>query len=65
MMTGPENWKIAYPVFLLLMVVLGTASYLILRKLEARDRARLKRIQRNWAAVFPDAPIYSWVVLPC
>jgi len=43
MMTGPENWKIAYPVFLLLMVVLGTGSYLILRKLEARDRARAEK----------------------
>ncbi|MEN6575578.1 MAG: magnesium/cobalt transporter CorA [Phycisphaerales bacterium] len=43
MMTGPENWKIAYPVFLLLMVMLGTGSYLILRKLEARDRARAEK----------------------
>lgn len=43
MMTGPEHWKIAYPVFLLLMVMLGIGSYLILRRLEARDRARAEK----------------------
>ena len=43
MMTGPENWKIAYPGFLLLMVMLGIGSYLILRRLEARDRARAEK----------------------
>ncbi len=43
MMTGPENWKIAYPAFLLLMVMLGMGSYLILRRLEARDRARAEK----------------------
>jgi magnesium transporter len=42
-MTGPENWKIAYPGFLLLMVMLGIGSYLILRRLEARDRARAEK----------------------
>jgi magnesium transporter len=49
MMTGPQNWKIAYPVFLLLMVMLGIGNYLILKRLEARDRARTERNQRNWA----------------
>lgn len=43
MMTGPENWKIAYPAFLLLMAMLGMGSYLILRRLEARDRARVEK----------------------
>jgi magnesium transporter len=44
MMTGPSNWKIAYPVFLLLMVILGLGNYLVLKRLEARDRTRPKEI---------------------
>ena len=31
MMTGSENWKISYPGFLLAMVVLGVANYILLR----------------------------------
>ena len=38
MMTGPVNWRIAYPAFLLLMGVLGVVNYFILKKFEARDR---------------------------
>jgi magnesium transporter len=34
MMTGPENWPIAYPAFLLGMLVLGLISYRILKRLE-------------------------------
>ncbi|MGE5603383.1 MAG: magnesium transporter CorA family protein [Nitrososphaerales archaeon] len=34
MMTGPQNWRIAYPAFLFLMVVLGVANYYLLRRLE-------------------------------
>ncbi len=34
MMTGPENWRIAYPLFLLAMVVIGVANYLLLKWLE-------------------------------
>jgi len=40
MMTGPSNWKIAYPVFLAVMVVLGVANYYGLRWLESRNRDR-------------------------
>lgn len=36
MMTGPENWRIAYPAFLLAMVLLGLANYYLLRWLEKR-----------------------------
>jgi magnesium transporter len=32
MMTGPANWKIAYPAFLLGMAVIGTANYYLLRR---------------------------------
>ncbi len=34
MMTGPENWKIAYPLFLLAMAILGIALYYLLRRFE-------------------------------
>ena len=37
MMTGPDNWKVAYPVFFLGMAVIGVASYLFIRRLERRD----------------------------
>jgi magnesium transporter len=40
MMTGPENWRIAYPAFLLAMVVVGFASYYLLNRLEKRSRRR-------------------------
>jgi len=36
MMTGPENWRIAYPAFLLVMVVIGFTSYYLLNRLETR-----------------------------
>ena len=40
MMTGPENWKIAYPAFLLAMVLLGLANYYTLTRLEKRRRSQ-------------------------
>jgi magnesium transporter len=44
MMTGPENWRIAYPAFLLAMVVIGFANYYLLNRLEARSRRRDRRM---------------------
>jgi magnesium transporter len=38
MMTGSQNWKIAYPAFLLAMVVIGSANYWLLKWLEKRKR---------------------------
>lgn len=38
MMTGPHNWRIAYPAFLLAMVVIGFANYYLLKWLEKRSR---------------------------
>ncbi len=32
MMTGQENWVIAYSLFIVLCVVIGVATYLILKK---------------------------------
>ena len=38
MMTGPENWRIAYPAFLAAMVVIGLASYLLFKRLGKGNR---------------------------
>ncbi|MFA5140037.1 MAG: magnesium transporter CorA family protein [Elusimicrobiota bacterium] len=38
MMTGAQNWKAAYPVFMGLMVVIGTATYFALRWIEGRSK---------------------------
>jgi magnesium transporter len=38
MMTGPQNWKIAYPAFMALMVVIGVVTHFILRHFEGRNR---------------------------
>jgi magnesium transporter len=43
MMTNPKNWKIAYPAFLLLMVIIGIMNYFLLKRLEARDRANAEK----------------------
>ncbi len=37
MMTGPDNWRIAYPLFCIMMMVVGVVSYIILKKIESRD----------------------------
>jgi hypothetical protein len=36
MITGPDNWRIAYPAFGLAMVVIGIGNYLGLKWLEKR-----------------------------
>jgi len=40
MMTGPENWRTAYPAFLLAMAIAGGANYFLLKWLEMRDQGR-------------------------
>lgn len=40
MMTGSQNWRIAYPAFLLAMAVLGIISYHVLQWLERKDRRK-------------------------
>ncbi len=37
MMTGPENWKLSYPAFLLAMAIVGVANYYLLKWLEKKD----------------------------
>jgi len=43
MMTGPSNWRIAYPAFLLAMVALGFGNYYLITWLEKRSR----RVERR------------------
>jgi magnesium transporter len=38
MMTGPSNWRIAYPAFLLAMVVIGFTNYCLLKWFERKRR---------------------------
>ncbi|MCX6333595.1 MAG: magnesium transporter CorA family protein [Bacteroidia bacterium] len=40
MMTGPGNWKITYPLFILGMVIIAVLDYLIIRLLEIRSNRR-------------------------
>jgi len=40
MMTGPENWKTTYPIFLLIMVALGGLNYFLLKWLERADHKK-------------------------
>jgi magnesium transporter len=42
MMTGPGNWKIAYPLFLLAMAVIGIGTYFLIRWLEKRSKKGLE-----------------------
>jgi magnesium transporter len=41
MMTGPANWRTAYPAFLAGMALIGGVTYFLLRRIEARGEARL------------------------
>ena len=43
MMTGPANWRIAYPVFLLGMAVIGVANYYLLKRLEKKNQGSERR----------------------
>ncbi len=36
MMTGSQNWRISYPLFLLAMVVIGAVNYYLLKRFEAK-----------------------------
>lgn len=38
MITGPSNWKVAYPLFLLMMVIVGIINYYLIRRLEKRGK---------------------------
>jgi magnesium transporter len=40
MMTGPQNWRIAYPAFIAGMVLIGALNYFLLRWIESRHPDR-------------------------
>jgi magnesium transporter len=40
MMTGPQNWRIAYPAFLLGMAVLGIINYFLIKLFEAKSKIK-------------------------
>jgi magnesium transporter len=41
MMTGPSHWRLAYPLFLLGMAVIGAFSYGLLKRVESRKPSRI------------------------
>jgi magnesium transporter len=41
MMTGSENWRIAYPLFLVAMGVIGIGNYYLLKWIERRRSEKL------------------------
>jgi magnesium transporter len=40
MMTGPANWRITYPIFLAVMVLIGIVNYFLLNRFEKKDRRK-------------------------
>jgi magnesium transporter len=36
MMTGPDNWKVTYPLFLLAMVIIGVVNYYFITRMEKK-----------------------------
>ena len=36
MMTGPENWKLSYPLFILAMVIIAIVNFALIRRLEKK-----------------------------
>ncbi len=51
MITGPDNWRLSYPAFMLAMVVIGFASYVFLSRLDRnRNAAQRTQLSRRWRA---------------
>jgi magnesium transporter len=50
MMTGPENWKIAYPLFLVAMIFIAGINYWLIRRLENRKMLSVLKDQDEKAA---------------
>jgi magnesium transporter len=47
MMTGPSNWRMAYPLFLLGMVIIGAFNYFLIRRIEKKDLEK-RRESNEW-----------------
>jgi magnesium transporter len=43
MMTGPENWKVSYPLFFLGMAILALITYFVIKRVERRKAERLNQ----------------------
>lgn len=43
MMTGAQNWRVAYPVFVAAITLIGVANYYLLRWFDAKDRKSLNQ----------------------
>jgi magnesium transporter len=37
MMTGPSNWRLAYPLFLLAMIIIGIVNYYLIKRLDKKN----------------------------
>lgn len=46
MMTGPANWKIAYPAFLIGVAIIGIINYYLIRRIEKKTSSG-SEIQRK------------------
>ncbi len=42
MITGPKNWRVSYPAFMLGMVFLGLASYYFLSRLDRKRTGSMR-----------------------
>jgi magnesium transporter len=40
MMTGPSNWKIAYPAFIIGLLIIAVINYYLIRRLEKRTGSK-------------------------
>lgn len=38
MITGPENWRLSYPLFMLGMLIIGVISFILIRRMEKKDK---------------------------
>ena len=38
MMTGPENWKFSYPLFILAMGIIAVVNYIVIRRIEKKGK---------------------------
>jgi magnesium transporter len=36
MMTGPSNWKVTYPLFILAMAVIAVVNFMVIRRIERK-----------------------------
>ncbi len=41
MITGQDHWKLAYPLFLMGMAVIGVMTYFVIRRLEKKDKLKV------------------------